>query len=180
MIEKKPAAKKQKPEKPETKPAEEKPEKPEQRNQTEKPSSRWRLSRTKKRETPVLDELDEDQPQQGLFVREYCKDLNGTQAAIRAGYSVDSAASQASDLLRKPDTQEVSASVSASILLVADRVQDGDPVDLPCYTSPAILSAGTKRSPASSINSTGLVRRHSLCAMYRARAAAFLPGPSRN
>lgn len=41
-------------------------------------------------------------PKQALFVQEYLKDLNGTQAAIRAGYSPASAASQASELLKVP------------------------------------------------------------------------------
>ena len=59
----------------------------------------------KTRETPVLDELDKREPRQGLFVREYVKDLNGTQAAIRAGYSVQTAGSQAHDLLKKPEIQ---------------------------------------------------------------------------
>ena len=57
------------------------------------------------RETPLLLELDKEQPQQGLFVREYLKDLNGTQAAIRAGYSA------------------ASADVSASRLLATDRIR---------------------------------------------------------
>lgn len=39
---------------------------------------------------------------QRRFVEEYCIDLNGTKAAIRAGYSVKSAAEQASELLRNP------------------------------------------------------------------------------
>lgn len=59
----------------------------------------------KARETPVLDQLDEDQPQQGVFVREYCRDLNGTQAAIRAGYSLDSAGQIAHELLKKVEIQ---------------------------------------------------------------------------
>ena len=41
-------------------------------------------------------------PKQALFVAEYAKDLNGTQAAIRAGYSAKSAEAQASTLLRNP------------------------------------------------------------------------------
>ena len=59
----------------------------------------------KTRETPVLDELDETEPRQGIFVREYCKDLNGTQAAIRAGYAMQSAGQQAHELLKKPEIQ---------------------------------------------------------------------------
>ena len=39
------------------------------------------------------------------FVRQYLVDLNGTQAAIRSGYSEKTAANQASRLLRKPDVQ---------------------------------------------------------------------------
>ncbi len=38
-----------------------------------------------------------------LFCREYLVDLNGTQAAIRAGYKERNAASQASTLLRNPN-----------------------------------------------------------------------------
>lgn len=59
----------------------------------------------KTRETPILDQLDEDEPRQGLFVREYVKDLNGAQSAIRAGYSVDCAKEQASRLLSNANVQ---------------------------------------------------------------------------
>lgn len=38
-----------------------------------------------------------------LFCREYIKDLNGTQAAIRAGYKADNARQEASELLTNPD-----------------------------------------------------------------------------
>ncbi len=41
-------------------------------------------------------------PKQSLFVIEYLKDLNGTQAAIRAGYSEASANQIASENLGKP------------------------------------------------------------------------------
>ncbi len=40
-------------------------------------------------------------PKQEMFCREYLVDLNGTQAAIRAGYSANSAQEQASQLLSK-------------------------------------------------------------------------------
>lgn len=39
------------------------------------------------------------------FTLEYMRDLNGTQAAIRAGYAEKNAASQASRLLRKPEVR---------------------------------------------------------------------------
>lgn len=41
-------------------------------------------------------------PKQAAFVREYLVDLNGTQAAIRAGYSKHTANEQAADLLARP------------------------------------------------------------------------------
>jgi phage terminase small subunit len=41
-------------------------------------------------------------PKQRVFVEEYLVDLNGTQAAIRAGYSTDSARQIASENLSKP------------------------------------------------------------------------------
>lgn len=43
---------------------------------------------------------------QELFAREYLKDLNATQAAIRAGYSENSAAVQGFENLRKPNIQQ--------------------------------------------------------------------------
>lgn len=45
-------------------------------------------------------------PRERQFVREYLRDLNGTAAAIRTGYSEKSAASQASRLLRKPEVRD--------------------------------------------------------------------------
>jgi len=44
---------------------------------------------------------------QARFVDEYLIDLNATQAAIRAGYSKNSAAQQGWDLLRKPEIAAV-------------------------------------------------------------------------
>lgn len=44
---------------------------------------------------------------QKLFCREYVKDYNGTQAAIRAGYSPKTASVQASRLLKKSDILEL-------------------------------------------------------------------------
>lgn len=43
---------------------------------------------------------------QEMFCREYLVDLNGTQAAIRAGYSEDAAKEIASENLTKPNIQE--------------------------------------------------------------------------
>lgn len=44
---------------------------------------------------------------QTMFVREYLVDLNATQAAIRAGYSEDSAGQIGHELLKKPEIQAV-------------------------------------------------------------------------
>lgn len=46
---------------------------------------------------------------QARFIAEYCKDLNATQAAIRAGYSAKTAGSQGEALLKKP---EIAAAVA--------------------------------------------------------------------
>jgi Phage terminase, small subunit len=52
-------------------------------------------------------------PKQELFCREYLKDLNATQAAIRAGYSEDSAASQGCENLIKPNIAKRIAELKA-------------------------------------------------------------------
>lgn len=46
--------------------------------------------------------MDELNPRQRRFALEYLVDLNGTQAAIRAGYSKKTAAEQSTENLRKP------------------------------------------------------------------------------
>lgn len=53
--------------------------------------------------TPPVDENTPLDARQRSFVAEYLIDLNGTKAAIRAGYSPRTACSQASDLLRRPN-----------------------------------------------------------------------------
>lgn len=65
-------------------------------------------------------------PKQLRFVDEYLVDLNATQAAIRAGYSADSAASQGWDLLQKPEIREA---IEVAALERAKRVQvSGDDI----------------------------------------------------
>jgi len=46
-------------------------------------------------------------PKQERFVQEYLIDFNGTQAAIRAGYSKKTACSIGAENLRKPQIQEI-------------------------------------------------------------------------
>lgn len=45
-------------------------------------------------------------PKQIMFINEYMVDLNGTQAAIRAGYSEDTAGSIAEENLKKPEIRK--------------------------------------------------------------------------
>lgn len=51
----------------------------------------------------TLSNTSDRPPKQALFVQEYLKDFNATQAAVRAGYSHRSARSIANELLTKPD-----------------------------------------------------------------------------
>lgn len=59
-------------------------------------------------------------PKQQRFVQEYLLDLNGTQAAIRAGYSERSAEVQASRLLRNA---QVSAAIEAAKAARSERTK---------------------------------------------------------
>lgn len=54
-------------------------------------------------------------PKQQRFVEEYLIDLNGTQAAIRAGYSPDSAREIASENLTKPAIHAAIAEARAAL-----------------------------------------------------------------
>lgn len=63
---------------------------------------------------------------QEAFCNEYLVDLNGTKAAIRAGYAVDSAAEMASENLRKPHIQaritELRQSVGKAFNITRERI----------------------------------------------------------
>lgn len=65
-------------------------------------------------------------PKQARFVEEYLFDLNATQAAIRAGYSVKTARSVGAENLTKPDIQAaiqaLQANRSARVELTTDFV----------------------------------------------------------
>lgn len=58
------------------------------------------------KQKPVSIKMAALDPRHQRFVQEYLVDLNGTQAAIRAGYSAKSAAEQAHHLLRHPHIQD--------------------------------------------------------------------------
>jgi len=53
------------------------------------------------------------------FCQEYCVDLNATQAAIRAGYSEETAASIGSENLRKPDIERYIKQLQADAVSAA-------------------------------------------------------------
>jgi phage terminase small subunit len=59
-------------------------------------------------------------PKQRRFTEEYLLDLNGVQAAIRAGYSLPTAAAQASRLLTKANVQDA---VADAVARRAERTQ---------------------------------------------------------
>lgn len=65
-------------------------------------------------------------PKQAKFVAEYIIDQNATQAAIRAGYSEDTARSIGSENLTKPDIADAIAeqldAQQARTLITADRI----------------------------------------------------------
>lgn len=67
-------------------------------------------------------------PKMAMFVKEYLVDLNGTQAAIRAGYSARTANEQAARLLADVRVQaaiaEAMAKRSARVEITADMVLD--------------------------------------------------------
>lgn len=80
---------------------------------------------------------------QQRFCEEYVVDFNATQAAIRAGYSEDSAGQQAHDLLKKHEIQgritqlkqqiadkaEVNASyITEKLITITERCMQGEPV----------------------------------------------------
>jgi phage terminase small subunit len=67
-------------------------------------------------------------PKQERFVGEYLKDLNATQAAIRAGYSPSSAAEIGYENLRKP---QIATAISEAFKARAERTRvEGDRVVL--------------------------------------------------
>ncbi len=95
----------------------ERPAKPEK--EPAEPKSRARAARppTAAPAPVVAEGLD---ARQQRFVDEYLVDLNGTQAAIRAGYSAKTAAEQAYDLLRRP---HIASAVAAGQAAIQERAQ---------------------------------------------------------
>jgi len=63
-------------------------------------------------------------PKRQAFCREYLKDSNGTQAAIRAGYSPRTANEQAAQLLAKLSVKEYLAELRAEIAAKVDVTRE--------------------------------------------------------
>ena len=76
--------------------------------------------------TPPMAKLDALSAKKQCFVREYLVDLNGAQAAIRAGYAANSARQEAHRLLTNADiaaaVAELQASRSERTQVTADQV----------------------------------------------------------
>lgn len=70
-----------------------------------------------KEEKDIVNELTEKQK---IFCREYVKYWNGTRAAIKAGYSEDSAKEIASENLTKPNIQKYIAYLKANLAELAE------------------------------------------------------------
>lgn len=96
-----------------------------------------------------------------LFAREYVKDYNATQAAIRAGYSEKTASSQGSRLLKNPKVLELikenqKALVESSclseekiiieLLTIYERCKGGNPVKKWDYDKHEYCESGTMNS----------------------------------
>lgn len=79
------------------------------------------------------------EPKQRMFVMEYLKDFNGTQAAIRAGYSKKTANEQAAQHLAK---LSISAAVDSAIRDILDRSE------LQVAEVDAILASMIRANPA--------------------------------
>ena len=107
-------------------------------------------------------------PKEQRFVEEYAIDLNGTQAAIRAGYSPKTARSIASEVLQRPAvkaaTRKASANESRLQMLTAmafydplDAIKFDPELGLVVTPNPNIIQSArqiTRRDPK-----TGLTRR---------------------
>ena len=63
-------------------------------------------------------------PKQAQFVQEYLIDLNGTQAAIRAGYSPRTAGVKATQLLKEVNVQAVLTDAVADLVHRTQMTQD--------------------------------------------------------
>jgi len=90
-------------------------------------------------------------PKQARFVAEYSVDMNATQAAIRAGYSEQTAAAIGYENLRKPEIASALAITQAKVTsAVLDSAQDVLHDALEAYQ--AAMAAGQFGAAVSALN----------------------------
>jgi phage terminase small subunit len=94
-----------------------------------------------KKDQPGLENDWRLTPKQALFVVEYLKDFNATQAAIRAGYSKQTARQIASELLSNPDIDRIVKGKLAAQLAQLEVSEDRILLELARI---AFASPGTK------------------------------------
>ena len=78
------------------------------------------VTKAEKDDEEPAEEVKELSEKEKLFVAEYAKDFNGTQAAIRAGYSEKTARSVGCENLTKPDIQEA---IKSAMSLRSERTE---------------------------------------------------------
>lgn len=100
-------------------------------------------------------------PRQSRFVEEYLIDLNGTQAAIRAGYSAKTANEQAARLLANASVREAVAERRASLSKVAEVTQERIVAEYArmAFYDPASIAGQPMRGPQDIPNLPEEVRR---------------------
>lgn len=112
---------------------------------------------------------------QKAFCEEYIKDFNGTQAAIRAGYSSHTANEQASQLLAKLNVQEYLEELKAerakrvrldhdyvlnTLIEVVDRCKQATPVMIRDEDGKYVESGEWKFESTSVIKAIDLIGKH--------------------
>ena len=111
-----------------------------------------------------------------IFCQEYLKDLNGTQAAIRAGYSAKTAHVQASKLLSNPNisarVKELKAKRAEELELdaywvlkrlkdISDRAMQAEPVMVWDHSSGEMVETGEYTFDSNGANkATELIGKH--------------------
>jgi phage terminase small subunit len=93
----------------------------------------------KPKKQPAFDDIRLNN-RQARFIAEYLKDFNATQAAIRAGYSEDSARSIGSELLTNPDIDRIIRGKVAAQLAEVEASNDRIVLELAriAFSSPGI------------------------------------------
>jgi phage terminase small subunit len=115
-------------------------------------------------------------PKQEIFIREYMIDLNATQAAIRAGYSVKTARQIASENMAKPDILARIEKLKAEraeklkidaewvlnrLVQISDRCIQTEPVLAFDYESKSMVETGEYQFDSTGANkATELIGKH--------------------